>query len=173
MALLSEVGLAGLTMSAVVSRSGVARATVYRRYPSREALLTATMAQVKGRAPFALTGDIEADIATGAIWAAAVLAEAPFRRFLPLLVAESLRSPAAARGVMARVAPNHGGITREYRERAAAGGLRADVEPSLAADMVLGTMLMRLLSTGIPPDSTMIRELVGVVLQGLREPTTD
>jgi AcrR family transcriptional regulator len=173
MALLSEVGLAGLTMSAVVSRSGVARATVYRRYPTREALLSATMAQVKGREPFPLTGDIEADIATGAIWAAAVLAEAPFRRFLPLLVAESLRSPAAARGVIERVAPNHGGITREYRERAAAGGLRTDVEPSLAADMVLGTMLMRLLSTGIPPDSTMIRELVDVVLQGLREPTTD
>jgi AcrR family transcriptional regulator len=171
-ALLSEVGLAGLTMSAVISRSGVARATVYRRYRTREALLSATMAQVKGREPFALTGDIEADIATGAIWAAAVLGEAPFRRFLPLLVTESLRSPAAARGVIARVAPNHGGITREYRERAAAAGLRTDIEPSLAADMVQGAMLMRLLSTGVPPDAVMVRQLVDVVLRGLREPTT-
>jgi AcrR family transcriptional regulator len=172
MALLSEVGLGGLTMSAVVSRSGVARATVYRRYPTREALLSATMAQVKGREPFALSGDMEADIATGAIWAAAVLGEAPFRRFLPLLVAESLRSPAAARGVIARVAPNHGGITREYRERAAAAGLRTDIEPSLAADMVQGAMLMRLLSTGIPPDTAMVRQVVDVVLRGLREPAT-
>src|SRR4051794_36635009 len=91
MALLSEVGLAGLTMSAVVARSRVARATVYRRYPTREALIAAALAQVKGREPFALTGDIEADIATGALWAAAVLHEAPFRRFLPLFVGEALR----------------------------------------------------------------------------------
>ena len=171
-ALLSEVGLAGLTMSAVVSRSGVARATVYRRYPTREALLSATIAQVKGREPFTLTGDIEADIATGAASAAAVLGEARFRRFLPLMVTEALRSPTAARAVFARVTPNHAGVTREYRERAVAAGLRTDVEPSLAADMVQGTMLMRLLTTGIPPDSEMVRQLVDVVLQGLREPTT-
>ena len=58
MALLAEVGLGGLTMSAVVSRSRVARATVYRRYPSREALIAAALAQVKGREPFEISGDL-------------------------------------------------------------------------------------------------------------------
>lgn len=173
MALLSEVGLAGLTMSAVVSRSQVARATVYRRYPTREALLSAALAQVKGREPFELSGDIAADIETGAAWAAAVLAEAPFQRFLPLFVTESLRGPAAARSLIARVAPNHGGIAQEYGEAAAGAGLRTDIDPALVADIVQGTMMMRLLSTGVPPDATAVQQLVEVLLRGLREPAAD
>jgi AcrR family transcriptional regulator len=168
MALLSEVGLAGLTMSAVVSRSRVARATVYRRYPTREALIAAALAQVKGREPFAMTGDIVGDIATGVAWAAAVLGEAPFQRFLPLFVGESLRGPAAARNLIERVAPNHGGIAQEYAERAAAAGLRADIDPALVSDMVQGTMLMRLLSTGVAPDRAAVEQLVDVLLRGLR-----
>ncbi|HLO36334.1 MAG TPA: TetR-like C-terminal domain-containing protein [Candidatus Deferrimicrobium sp.] len=170
LALLSEVGLVGLTMSAVISRSRVARATVYRRYPTRDALLYAALAQVKGREPFALTGDLEVDIATTATWAAAVLAEARFQRFLPLFVAESLRGPAAARSVVERVAPNHAGIADEYRELGAATGLRTDIDPTIVGDILLGSMLMRLLSSGLPPDQTMIHQTVDVVLRGLRDP---
>jgi AcrR family transcriptional regulator len=173
MALLSDVGLAGLTMSAVVSRSGVARATVYRRYPTREALIGAALAQVKGREPFPLTGHLPTDIATGAVWAAAVLGETPFQRFLPLFVTEALRGPAAARNLIDRVAPNHAGIAREYGERAAEAGLRTDIDPALVSDIIQGTMLMRLLSSGDPPTEQAVRELVAVLLQGLRAPSPD
>ena len=172
-AVLAEVGVNGITMSSVVTRSRVARATVYRRYPTREALISAALAQVKGREPFVLTGDLEADIAMGATWAAAVLAEARFQRYLPLFVTEALRGPAAARNVIARVAPNHGAIAREYRERAADAGLRTDIDPALIADMVQGTMMMRLLSTGVPPNADAVRQLVDIVLRGLREPIGD
>src|SRR5258705_3156380 len=110
LALLAEAGVIGLTMSAVVSRSGVARATVYRRYPTREALIAATLAQVKGREPFPLTGDVPADIATGVVWAAAVLQEARFRRFLPHFVAEVLHGPAAARNRIDPLAPDRSGV---------------------------------------------------------------
>ncbi len=160
-------------MSSVVARSRVARATVYRRYPTREALVSAALAQVKGREPFVLSGNVEADIATGARWAAAVLAEAPFQRYLPLFVTEALRGPAAARSVVGRVAPNHGEIAREYRERAAAAGLRTDIDPTLISDIVQGTMLMRLLSTGAPPDAEAVRQLVDIVMRGLRQPAAD
>ena len=170
MALLSEVGLAGLTMSAVVTRSRVARATVYRRYPTREALIAAALAQVKGREPFPLSGDIETDIATGAAWAAAVLGESPFQRFLPLFVAEALRGPAAARNLVERVTPNHGGVAREYAECAAAAGLRTDIDPVLVPDIIQGAMLMRLLTSGIPPDEDGVAQLVDIVLRGLRDP---
>jgi AcrR family transcriptional regulator len=170
MALLSEVGLAGLTMSAVVSRSGVARATVYRRYRTREALIAAALAQVKGREPFRLTDDIVADIATGVAWAAAILNETAFQRFLPLFVGEALRGPTAARNLIERVAPNHAEIAGAYAERAADAGLRTDIDPFLVSDIVQGTMLMRLLSTGTPPDSVAASQLVEILLRGLREP---
>jgi AcrR family transcriptional regulator len=173
MALLTEVGLAGLTMSAVVDRSKVARATVYRRYPTREALLHAALAHVKGREPFPLSGDIAADIAMGATWAAAVLGEPRFQRFLPLFVTEALRGPAAARSVVGRVAPNHGRIAREYADQAAAAGFRTDIDPSLIGDIVQGTMLMRLLATGVPPDKASVDQLASIVLRGLRAAAAD
>src|SRR6185369_9905988 len=73
LALLGEVGVNGLTMSAVVERSGVARATVYRRYPTRDALAAAVLARVKGREPFPLSGDIATDVARAAHQAAVIL----------------------------------------------------------------------------------------------------
>jgi AcrR family transcriptional regulator len=171
MTLLAEVGLAGLTMSAVVARSKVARATVYRRYPTREALISAALAQVKGREPFQLSGDLEADIATAAAWAAAILGEGPFRRFLPLFVGEALRGPAAAEAVVERVAPNHGGMAREYADLAERSGFRTDVDPAIVADIVIGAMLMRLLSTGIPPGDEAVDQVTSILVRGLRVPS--
>jgi AcrR family transcriptional regulator len=168
--LLSEAGVGGLTMSAVVSRSRVARATVYRRYPTREALLSAALAQVKGREPFVLSGDLTADIATAAQWTSAVLAEPRFRRLLPLLVAEALRGPSVASEVIDRVAPNHGGIAAEYAALAGGAGFRTDIDPALVGDILLGSLLMRLLSTGAPPDDAAVGQLADVVLRGLRRP---
>jgi AcrR family transcriptional regulator len=45
-ALLSEEGLAGVTVDAVARRSGVAKTTIYRHWPSREALLLDACAQM-------------------------------------------------------------------------------------------------------------------------------
>jgi AcrR family transcriptional regulator len=168
LALLAEVGVGGLTMSGVVERSGVARATVYRRYPTREAMTAAALARVKGREPFRLSGDVEQDIATGVHQAAAVLASAEFRRFLPLFVAEAMRNPASARAQMERVAPNHGHVAREYGEIADAAGLRTDIDPTIVADIVQGAMLMRLLATGRPPSKQAQADLVAILRRGLK-----
>ncbi|HEY3163037.1 MAG TPA: TetR/AcrR family transcriptional regulator [Candidatus Limnocylindrales bacterium] len=167
-ALLIENGVSGLTMSAVVSRSRVARATVYRRYPTREALIAGTLAQIKGREPYPLTGDVEADIATGVRAAAGVLQEAQFRRFLPYFVTEALEGPAVARAQIDRVAPNHGKVAREYAEHAAMSGLRTDIDPTIVSDLVQGSMLMRFLSSGTPPDANAVRQVTDVLLRGLR-----
>jgi len=173
LALLAEVGVAGLTMSGVVQRSGVARATVYRRYPTREAMTAAALARVKGREPFRLSGDVEEDIATGVHQAAAVLASAAFRRFLPSFVAEAMRGPASVRAQMERVAPNHGQIAREYDEIAAAAGLRTDIDPATVADIIQGAMLMRLLATGRPPTRQAEADLVAVLRRGLQAEAID
>src|SRR5262245_24874731 len=63
--ILRSDGFRGLTVSEVVRRSGVARATVYRRYPTLDALRVAASSVIKGRPPYKLTGDIPADLRTG------------------------------------------------------------------------------------------------------------
>jgi hypothetical protein len=131
-------------------------------------MTAAALARVKGREPFRLTGNVEQDIATGVQQAAAVLSSAEFRRFLPLFVAEAMRGPASARGQMERVAPNHGHVAREYAESAAAAGLRTDIDPLIVADVIQGAMVMRLLSTGRPPDRAAQEDLVAILQRGLR-----
>lgn len=177
--LLTEVGAEATTMSAVIERSGVARATAYRRWPNREALLVAALREVKGRGPVALTGDLETDIARSAEQARHILAEERFRSILPLL-ARDLVERGGRHGrrregsaTFHRVAPNYARLAEHYNERAVASGLRDDVDGELVSDIVIGAQLARLLSTGRPPTKAMTDQLVEVVVAGLRASDPD
>ena len=168
--LLSEVGIDRTTVSAVVARSGVARATVYRRWPTREALIDAALSQVKGRPPIPTSGDIEKDLARAAEQGRAVFAEPKFQAFLPILVRDLLRDR-SAQGVSNtydRVAPNLRHLADEYRRLALSAGLRPDVDPTVIGDILVGSVLMHLLSTGRPATRATVAEIVDVLLNGLR-----
>jgi AcrR family transcriptional regulator len=173
-AVLGEQGFTGLTTSAVIERSGVARATVYRRYPTRESLLLAAASAIKGREPYPLTGDIAHDLQTGARSAASIFASPRFQQFLPAIVAEATKSPAVARAVIARIAPNHANVTAEYADRARQAGMRTDIDPELVPTMLIGTILYRFMSTGLPADDAFADQVVDVLIRGLQaEPAPD
>ena len=172
--LLTEVGAEATTMSAIIERSGVARATVYRRWPNREALLIAALRELKGRGPVPFSGDLATDIARSADQARHILAEERFRSILPLLARDLVERPGRGgregSATFHRVAPNHRRLANVYEELAAGAGLRADVDGELVSDIVIGAQLARLLSTGRPPSKRMTDQLVEVVLAGLRVP---
>jgi AcrR family transcriptional regulator len=174
--LLTEVGAEGTTMSAVIERSAVARATAYRRWPNREALLVAALREVKGRGPVPLSGDLEEDIARSADQARHILAEERFRSILPLLARDLVERHGGGREGSAtfhRVAPNYRRLAEVYEQLAEEAGLRGDIDGALVSDIVIGAQLARLLSTGRPPTKAMTDQLVEVLLAGLREPVSD
>jgi AcrR family transcriptional regulator len=167
--LLIEEGLPGTTISAVAARSRVARATIYLRWSTRDALITAAFVRAKGRPPFRLTGDIETDLETGAEWARAIFSEPAFRAVLPLVVRVLLdkdRSDSAL--TYERLAPNRQLGAEEYELQAAGAGLRTDVDPLLVSDLIVGGLLNRLLATGTAPTHEDAQHAVDVVLNGLR-----
>jgi AcrR family transcriptional regulator len=169
--LLTEVGAEATTMSAVIERSGCARATVYRRWPNREELLIAALREIKGRGPIALSGDLETDIARSAEQARHTLAEERFRSILPLLARDLVERHGRRREGSAtfhRVAPNYARLAGIYERLAREAGLREDVEGALVSDIVIGAQLARLLSTGRPPSKATTDQLVEIVLAGLR-----
>jgi AcrR family transcriptional regulator len=169
-ALLSEVGIEQTTVSAVIARSGVARATVYRRWPNREALIDAALSQVKGRPPIQTSGDIEKDLARAGEQTRAVFAEPAFQAFLPILVRDLLRDR-SAQGVSDtydRVAPNLRFLAQEYVHLAASAGLRPKIDPIVIGDILVGSVLMHLLSTGRPATRATVTEIVDVLLNGLK-----
>lgn len=166
---LIEKGADRLTVGEVVQRSGVARATIYRRWPTREALIAAAVEAVKGRPPYDLSGVVERDLATGIEWMRATLAQPAFRRYLPYLVGQLLSAgPNRAPAAFHRIAPNHRRVADEYARLAEAEGLRTDVDPLLVSDVVIGTMLARLLSSGRVPSAADVGQVTSILLDGLR-----
>ena len=61
-ALLEERGFAGLTIEAIARRAGVARATVYRRWPNLDALLAHVLQGVISDIPIPDRGHVRADL---------------------------------------------------------------------------------------------------------------
>lgn len=164
--LLALAGLRGTTIDAVAARAGVARATVYLRWPTRDALLAAAARQALGQPLYPLTGSLEADYATGALRARGALAQPLFVAIFPELARGLLaRSPAIAYD---EIAPNRQGLAEEYQATAEASGFRTDVDPTLAFDLIVGATLNHLLATGTTPSAADTDRMVEVIIAGLR-----
>jgi AcrR family transcriptional regulator len=164
--LLATVGPAGTTINAVARRSGVARASIYLRYPGREALLAAAMRAAIGRAPYALLGEIVTDLRKGAEQARAILAAPQFRELLLMLVGQLLK-PDGLEPLTYDMFPNRRLLADEYQRLAADAGLRTDADADQVVDLV-GGLLVHLLATGNQPSATAAQAAVDVVLDGLR-----
>lgn len=164
--LLAEGGLHGTTVDAVAARAGVARATVYLRWPTRDALLAAAARQALGQPLYQLTGHFATDLGTGAMRARGALAQ-------PLFVAIF---PELARGLLAHspatdydeIAPNRRRLAEELRATAIAEDYRTDIDPTLPFDLIVGATLNHLLATGSTPSEADTARMVEVVVDGLR-----
>jgi AcrR family transcriptional regulator len=167
--LLASKGPEGLTINAVARRSGVARASIYLRYPSSDALMAATLRAAIGREPYPLSGDLEADLRRGAAQAQAILANPVFRAVLPEVVRGLLRQPEGPDAISwDMVAPNRKPLADEYRRLAASAGLRTDVDPYLVFSSVVGALLVLLLADGVPPTPEQASQTVEIILDGLK-----
>jgi AcrR family transcriptional regulator len=167
--LLASNGPEGLTINAVARRSRVARASIYLRYPSRSALLSATLRAAIGREPFPLSGDLETDLRRAAAQTQAILANPGFRAVLPEVVRGLLRQQDGDDAISYdMVSPNRRPIADAYRRLAASSGLRTDVDPDLVGCAIVGTLLMFLLAEGVPPTPEMASQTVEIILDGLK-----
>jgi AcrR family transcriptional regulator len=164
--LVSEVGVSGVTVSAVAQRAGVARATVYLRWPSRAELIgAATKAAVGGR-PFPLTGDIVRDMEVGAQFFRDIIAAPEFKAMFPELVAEVL---ADTPGVpWDALSPNRVKLAANYAAASAAQGLDPRIAPDIPYDLMVGGLLAHLLVNGTAPSPEWTRQLIDVVVGGLK-----
>ena len=167
--LLVERGVEGTTINAVARRSGVARASIYLRHRSRDALIMAAIRAAIGRDPIPVTGDLENDLHRGAEQARAILASKRFRSVFPRLV-EGLLRPRGAPGAItyAMLAPNRGLIVEEYRALARTAGMRSELDADLVVDLLIGGLLNRLLVTGAPATHADAEGAVDILLEGLR-----
>ena len=163
---MTELGLKGTTVSAVAERAGVARATVYLRWPTREKLLGAMVRAAGGGEPYPLTGDLAADIKRGAEFAREVTSGEHFVAMLPELVAAVMENPAQLS--LDDLAPNRRRLAAAYRASAAAQGFDPELDPNLVFDIVLGAELIEILAERRAPSARYTRQLGEIVVAGMR-----
>jgi AcrR family transcriptional regulator len=91
--LIAEHGVDATSMDAIAGKSGVSKATIYKHWPDKEALLLEVLAQINGlhTRPVFDSGDIRADMAAVLCYRPAESAEKR-ERIMPHLVAYSARN---------------------------------------------------------------------------------
>jgi AcrR family transcriptional regulator len=162
--LMTELGVEGTTLTAVANRAGVARATVYLRWPTRSALIGAAARAGVGGRPLPLTGNLEHDIRFGTSFVQRVFDDPTF----PALLPEIVRGVLAGELSFESVAPRRKALARIYAERAAVEGFDPTVDPHLAFDILLGTAIAYLLANGHPMSGADAARLEEVIVRGLR-----
>jgi AcrR family transcriptional regulator len=148
MELALEGGLRGLSMEAIAARAGVGKATIYRRWKSKEALFAEAVQQM-ARTPAAPdTGTVRSDIETST---KAVL-EGMTRealRIMPRLLADAADDPALLAAMQdALLTPRRAMIGEILRRGVARGELRADLDVELVTHLLFGSAIAHVLMSG-------------------------
>ena len=164
--LMTEGGVEATTLTAVAQRAGVARATVYLRWPSRSALIGAAARAAVGGQPMPLTGDIEQDIRSASDFIRRVFEIPTFPAILPEMVRAVLAHPPEIS--FDAVAPRQRDFARNYDQRAAPSGFDPTVDPSLPFYVLLGTAIVHLMANGRAMTQDEATRLAELVIKGLR-----
>ncbi len=161
----AEQGYAGASMDAVAERAGVAKTTIYRRWPSREALMLAAHERLTQENPWPDTGTLRGDLLEVARMLVENLGRPPLSRVAAATIGEMAHNEDLARLFRAAVAEERIRMLSGIFERAAA---RGEVPPrqdwSLLAQMLVGPVMFRVVVTGEPVTHEVGVALVDAVL---------
>jgi AcrR family transcriptional regulator len=169
-AILDGDGYAGLTMERVAAESGVAKTTLYRRWPAKAALCMDLYLDVAGRElrdPD--TGDVARDLKQIADTVIRLQTRTVAGPAFVGLIAEAQVDPAARRAFLAEFAGRRRELTRRVIRRAIARGeLRAGTDADLVIDALGGATTFRLLQGHAPLTTRFTGALVELILSGCR-----
>lgn len=165
--LLGEVGYSSLTMEGVAARAGVGKATVYRWWPTKGALVIEALgAQLPVPEPID-TGNLRQDLLTAVRRAVQTFAHGPAAAVIPALAADLSSDPAMAEQFRAQLIRPRRAVVLEVLHRAVARGeLSAGVDTELLVDIYAGAVSYRMLVSGAPVDDHLAEQLVDLLLDG-------
>jgi AcrR family transcriptional regulator len=165
--LLAEVGYTALTIEGVAAQAGVGKATVYRWWPSKGALVIEAMSAALAMPSFTETGDLRQDLLTVGNGIVETLAHSPAGAVIPALAADLMRDPDMAEQFRDQVIrPRRSAVTQILRRAADRGELPSDVDIDLLLDVYAGAVFYRVLISGEPVTGLLAEQLVGLLLDG-------
>jgi AcrR family transcriptional regulator len=165
--LLAERGYSGFSVESVVERTGIAKTTLYRHWPTRDDLLAAAIAELDGAGPLPDTGSVRQDLQD--LLARRVrAARAPrWERCMPALVEAAARHPELATMIARLTGQILAQIETLLGRGIERGELRHDVDPQLAASALIGPIVFRRLLLREPPTLQRVSAVIDLLMQGI------
>jgi AcrR family transcriptional regulator len=166
-ALLIEEGFADLRLEHVAARAGVGKTTIYRRWPSKEALaLELLLGLAAPHIAVAETGDTREELLAAVTNAMRALTDTDFGPVIRALLSQiainpSLGDPFRSQVVAARRAE----VARVIARGVGRGDLRADVDVEIATELLVGPVYFRLMFGG-ELTQAFAERVVDAVLEG-------
>jgi AcrR family transcriptional regulator len=165
--LMAEARARDFRLDDVAGRAGVGKATIYRRYRSKDELITAAVAGLVSEIAIPDTGRTRADLLALMRCAVAVYRGSVEAAVMPSLVEAMSRDAELARLVREGFLAKRRAALRAVLERGIErGDLRPDLDVDLALDVLGGPLFYRLLITGGPIDEQLAEGVVELILRG-------
>jgi AcrR family transcriptional regulator len=172
---LVENGWSKLTMSDVAARAGVAKTTLYRRWPGRNELVVDAVAVLFDELELPDLGSLSADVESVVRQFGALLERPEAKTALMAVIAEGTRDDALRQRIRAAIVDRQKRLVVAGRRRAEERGeLPPPADPEAAArdtdlvfDVIAGAVVHRTLVSAEPVDADWAHRLAGLVLTGL------
>jgi AcrR family transcriptional regulator len=167
--LLAEQGFLGLSIEAVAVRAGVAKTTIYRRWPTKDELLMDAVACLKHAHPEPRGESLRDDLIDMLSRMRDAWFEGRFGRVMARLAADGLERPELYRQGRERfVAPRRAQTRRVIERGIAEGVIRGDVDPEWVISLLVSPIISAALTHQDALPRQQIEFIVDTVLAGLR-----
>jgi AcrR family transcriptional regulator len=165
--LMAERGVRDLRMDDIADRAGVGKATIYRRYRSKDALITDAVATLVSEIAIPDTGSTRDDLLALMGQAVELYSGSLAPRLMPPLVEEARRNPELASTIREEfLSGRRAALSTVLKRGIRRGDLRRGLDIELALDVLGGAIFYRLLVTGGPVDQRLAEGIVELILRG-------
>ena len=165
--LLDEGGVHGLTFEAVAARSGVAKTTIYRHWPTKAQLTIDALAAMHEPTPTPNSGDLRADLRACFVEVTEHALDDRKARIFASVLDAAQRDPEYARLHTQMTAESLQPLRTVLELAQLRGQLRGDLDLDDVCDLVIGPLITRVLVTRRPVDESFLNLLVETLVAGL------
>ena len=164
---LGDVGYGSLAIESVARRAGVGKATVYRHWPGKLALVADAVEQLKPSHDVADGGPLRDRIVELLRMLTRIVTETRWARCMPALIDAAARDDAVRQFHHAFTAERRGTLVALVDEGKSSGQLPPDVDSVLVAELLAGPIFYRRLMTAEPFPGDQVDAIVDRVLPEL------
>ena len=171
--LIAEAGYGAVTIEAVAARSGVAKSTIYRHWPSRLELINDAFHELKPTVPMPTEGTVRDRLIAFLEHVARNIGTSTWSACLPALIDAAEHDP-DARALHCRLTEaGRQSLVDLLEEGVGNGELPTGLDLELLAEALFGPILIRRLMLHEPLDPGQVRHLVDQVVPFEQAPTRD